>query len=121
MPGTAAEQDELIILLQLEVKNVSQKPLTIFDLVGNVSLPGSHRQSFAALPEDIDRVMARFPNLTYMQTSPLARHQVIAPGQTVQGLVVFNYPLTKDQWDKRKTAQITVSFEQGRSLTAPLQ
>lgn len=121
MAATQTEQDETIVLVQARVTNISQKPLTLFDMVANVKLAGNNNQSSAALPEDIDRLFQRFPDLAANRMAPLARHRVIAPGQSVEGLMVFNYAWSAQQWSQRKDAHIVVSFLNGRSLVLPLQ
>ena len=123
MPGALPEQDETVLLVQARVTNISQNPLTLFDLVSDVKMPGqsSGDQSSAALPGDIDRFMQRFPQLTSMSMAPLARHTVIPPGGSAEGLMVFAYPWTKAQWTSRKSGQIIISFQHGRSVALPLQ
>jgi hypothetical protein len=123
MPGTLPEQDETVILVQARVANISKQPLTIFDLVSDVKLGGEAfgSQSSAALPADIDRFMQRFPNLMSMNMPPLMRHTTIAPGGSAEGLMVFAYPWTKNQWSHRQDAHIIISFERGRSVMLPLQ
>lgn len=121
MAGAVAEQDEIILLVQARVTNVGQKPLTLFDMVSNVRLDRADNQSSAALSEDVDRMFQRFPDLASMHMQPLSRHQVIPPGQSADGLLVFNYPWSKQQWDKHQKAEVVVSFENGRSLVLPLK
>ena len=121
MPGANPAQDETILLVQARVTNVSQQPLAIFDMNADIKLSGDNNRSAAAMPEDIDRLMQRFPELTSMRMQPLARHQIIAPGQSAEGLMVFAYPWTKEQWSQRQNAHIVVSFQTGRPLTLPLQ
>jgi len=123
MPGATPEQDETVVLVQARVNNISKIPLTLFDLVSDVKMPGqsSGDQSSAALPEDIDRFMQRFPQLKSMSMAPLTRHTVIPPGGSVEGLVVFAYPWTKAQWTSRKSGTVIISFQRGRSVTLPLQ
>lgn len=120
MPGGSSEQDETILLVQARVTNISQKPLTIFDLMANVKMGDSENQSMGAMPQDIDQMFQRFPDLASMRMQPLSRHIVIAPGQSVEGLMVFNYPWSKQQWDQHKKIRIVVSFENGRSLVLPV-
>ncbi|HTU52154.1 MAG TPA: hypothetical protein VMF56_16305 [Acidobacteriaceae bacterium] len=123
MPGALPEQDETVVLVQARVNNISKYPLTLFDLVSDVKMPGqsSGDESSAALPEDIDRFMQRFPQLTAMNMAPLTRHTVIPPGGSVEGLMVFAYPWTKAQWTQRKSGQVIISFQHGRSVALPLQ
>ncbi len=123
MPGTLPEQDETVLLVQARVTNISKDPLTLFDLVSDVKMPGQATgdESSAALPEDIDRFMQRFPQLTAMSMAPLTRHTVIPPGGSVEGLMVFAYPWTKPQWTSRKSGQVIISFQHGQSVALPLQ
>jgi len=121
MPGALDQQNETIVLVQARITNIGKKPLSIFDMVEDVKLEGTNNQSFAALPEDIDRLFQRFPDLAGLRMQPLARHQTIAPGQSAEGLMVFSYPLSAQQWGQRKNSQIIVSFQNGRSLVLPLQ
>jgi hypothetical protein len=123
MPGATPEKDETVVLVQARVNNISKDPLTLFDLVSDVKMPGQSAgdQSSAALPEDIDRFMQRFPQLQSMSMAPLMRHTVIPPGGSVEGLMVFAYPWTKAQWTSRKNGQVIISFQHGRSVALPLQ
>ena len=121
MAGTQPAQDEIIVLVQARVTNISKHPLTIFDMMEDVKMHGTSNQSIGALPEDIDRLFQRFPNLESARTQPLARHQVIAPGKSAEGLMVFNYAWSQQQWNQRKDAHLVISFQDGRPLTLPLQ
>ena len=122
MTGSATEpQNEMIVLVQARVTNISKSPLTIFDMESDFKLEGANNQSSAALPEDVDRLFQRFPDLASSRAPLLARHQVIAPGQSAEGLMVFNYAWSKQQWDDRKDAHTVISFQNGRPLSLPLQ
>ena len=121
LPGTGVPQDETILLVDARVKNIGPKPLTIFDLVADIKLNGNSNRSLAALPQDIDGLFQRFPNLAAQRTQLLARHQVIAPGQSVEGMMVFNYAWSPEQWSQHKDPRMIVSFQNGRSLILPLQ
>jgi hypothetical protein len=35
----------------------------------------------------------------------------------VDGLVVFSYPLSREQWDARKSMQVTISFNGAKDVT----
>lgn len=114
-------QSEIILLVQARVTNISSKPIEIFDLFSNVELDGTTNRSYGALPEDIDRLFQRFPDLEAMRMQPLARREVIQPGKSVEGLMAFNYNWTQDQWNRRKDGRFVVSFQDARSVVVPLQ
>ncbi len=121
MAATPSEQNETVVLVQARITNISRRPLTIFDMVSDIKLDGNSNQSSAALPEDIDRLFQRFPDLAANRAPVLTRHQVIAPGQSVEGMMVFNYAWSQQQWSQRKDPQAIISFQNGRSLILPLQ
>ena len=121
MPGSAPQQNETILLVQASITNIGPKPLTIFDMTADIKLNGNNNRSFAALPEDVDRVFERFPNLAAMRTKLLTRHEVIRPGQSVEGLMVFNYAWSPQQWSQRKNPHLAISFQNGRSLILSLK
>jgi len=116
MPGVPTDQDQMLVLSQVQIKNTSKQPLQIFDLSADLTLPNDKQRSLGATTEDINRLFQRFSDLGPLRMDPLARQQVIPPGQTADGLVVFSYPITEDQWKLRKDLQITVSFNAGRSV-----
>ncbi len=121
MAGNAAEQNETILLVQARITNISPKPLTVFDIVADIKLAGANNQSAAAMPEDIDRLFQRFPDLAGARMQPFARHQVLAPGQSAEGLMVFNYAWSQQQWNQRKDSHLVISFQNGRPLALPLE
>lgn len=121
-PGPEIPQYETILLVDAKITNVSRKPIKIFDLLAAMKLNGTDSQSDAALPEDIDRVFERFPALQSMRTAPLMRQRVIEPGQSAEGLMVFNFNnWSKDQWVQRKDPRLVVSFQNARTLVIPLK
>jgi hypothetical protein len=121
MAGAVDQPQETIVLVQARITNVSRKPVSVFDIVQDIKLNGTVNQSFAANPEEIDRLFQRFPDLAGMRMPLLARHQVIDPGQSAEGLMVFSYPWSQDQWNQGKDEHVVVSFQTGPALTIPVR
>jgi hypothetical protein len=114
--GGSEQYNELIVLAGVSVTNTSKKPLTLLDMQANVLLPGNKAiNSLAAGTEDIPRIFEAYPGLDSMRAHPLLRGTVIAPGQTVEGQLIFNYPLTKQQWEARQGLDVTIQFVQQTS------
>jgi hypothetical protein len=44
------------------------------------------------------------------------RDLTMAPGDSVQGLTIFNFPITKEQWDTLQSAKVLVSFMHQKNL-----
>ncbi len=116
MPGATPDQNQVIVLAQIQVKNISKEPLDIFDLTAQLTLPQEQRSSLDANPENIQRLFDNVPSLASMKKPLLERNLLVAPGQTAKGLVVFNYPIPEQQWKQRRNFQITVSFYNAPSL-----
>lgn len=120
-PGTIPEQDETVLLVQARIRNVTKHPVTIFDMNANVELAGAGHESSASLPDAIGGMMQRFPDLEGFRMQPLQRHQTIAPGQSVDGLMVFSYPWSQQKWNQHTKAALTIRFVRGKDLVLPLQ
>ena len=52
-----------------------------------------------------------------MRMDALRRDTQIQPGQSVDGMVVFSYPISRDEWEKRKSMQVTISFNGAKDVT----
>jgi hypothetical protein len=119
MAGQDETYDQLLVFAQVQVHNQSKDPLTITEMVGDISLPAEARNgegeptSRAASLNDFNRLFGAYPKLASLRMDPLLRDTVIAPGQTVEGLLVFNYSMSKDAWEQRKQFSISVSFSNG--------
>jgi hypothetical protein len=54
--------------------------------------------------------------LSYLRTASIPRDTTLTPGQSVQGLAIFNFPINKEQWDSLQTAKVVVSFMHQKNL-----
>jgi len=114
--GGTEPYNELIVLADVSVTNTSKQPQTLLDMQANVLLPGNKAiNSLAAGTQDIPRIFEAYPGLDSMRSQPLLRNTVIQPGQTVQGQLIFNYPLTEREWNARKGLDLTIQFVQQTS------
>lgn len=117
MAGQDENYDQILVFALVRVRNLTQSPINIDDLWAVVTLPnGETRRSLASSENDFGRVFAAYPQLTPLRMDPLRRHTIIQPGEGADGLVVFNYPFGRDQWDARKSFEVTVSFANAREL-----
>jgi hypothetical protein len=42
------------------------------------------------------------------------------PGESAQGLAIFNFPITMDQWNTLQSAKVVVAFMHQKNLELPL-
>jgi hypothetical protein len=124
-PGQEGQDEiinQLLVFAHVRLHNPNTAPITLEDDWAVVTLPnGETRRSLGASGPDFEKVFQAYPQLAPLRMDPLRRDIQIQPGQSVDGLVVFNYPLSREQWDARKSMQVTVSFNGAKdvTLTAP--
>ena len=124
-PGQEGQDEiinQLLVFAHVRLHNPNTAPITLEDDWAVVTLPnGETRRSLGASGPDFEKVFQAYPQLAPLRMDPLRRDIQIQPGQSVDGLVVFNYPLSREQWDSRKSMQVTVSFNGAKdvTLTAP--
>ena len=103
--------DQLIVLANVRIKNQTDIPLFLHDMSGAVHLrDGEDENSRAASARDFDNVFIAYPDLKKMRKEPLPRDVTLAPGQQVEGMVIYNFPISKDQWDSRSDMDMSFSF-----------
>jgi hypothetical protein len=117
MAGAAEYYDQLLILAKIKVRNQTDIPLFMQDISAAIKLPdGSEQVNVTASDKDMDRVFQAYPTLSYLRAASIPRDTTLSPGQSVQGLAIFNFPITKEQWDSLQTAKVVVSFMHQKNL-----
>jgi hypothetical protein len=113
--------DEIIVIADVRLHNQSQGPVFLADMAGLLKLPTEEDRSLAASASDFDRVFVAYPELAATKQQPLLRDITIPAGATAEGQLVFNYPITKQQWDQRQSLELTLSFTHQKDvvLVAP--
>ena len=109
--------DEVIVLVDARIKNQTDIPLFLHDMWAVVDLPGEEEQrSLAASQTDFAKVFIAYPSLKPLQKDPLPRDLTLAPGQQVEGMMIFSYQISKAQWDARSGLDITMTFQHQKPL-----
>jgi hypothetical protein len=117
MAGTAEYYDQLLILAKVKIRNQTDIPLFMQDISAAIKLPdGSEQVNVTASNKDMDRVFQAYPSLSYLRADSIPRDTTLMPGQSVQGLAIFNFPINKEQWDSLQTAKVVVSFMHQKNL-----
>jgi hypothetical protein len=117
MVGVHQPFDQVLVLANVKIHNQSKIPVFIHDLWAVVSLPDLDRRALAAGQSDFSRVFLAYPQMAPSKREPLVRDITIQPHSTAEGQLIFNYPLTKEQWDARHSFDISISFMHQRDLT----
>jgi hypothetical protein len=112
--------DQLLILAQVKIRNQTNIPLFLHDMWSNLTTNnGDQERSLAANKNDFQSVFVAYPQMASLKQEPLQRDITLQPGQTVQGLIIFHYPMTKDQWDARHGFEAVISFMHQKNLVMP--
>ena len=83
----------MIILTKVKIRNQTNIPLFVQDIGSAIKLPdGSEQTNVAASNQDMNRVFQAYPSLSYLRADPIPRDITLSPGQTAEGLAIFNYP-----------------------------
>jgi hypothetical protein len=121
MAGSSESIDQVIILTKIRVRNQTDIPLFMQDIGSSIKLPdGTEQTNVAASDQDMKRVFEAYPSLSYLRADPIHRDITLSPGQVAEGLAIFNYPITKDQWDTLQTAKVVVQFMHQKNLELPI-
>ena len=117
-------QDDLYVLTTVHIVNRLKIPLTINDISG--TLTGSDDSvdpitTTAVQKGDLDNLYVTFPALKPLAGPPLVRETAIQPGDHADGMVLLHFPVAQADWDKRKSATVTVDFykQEPFTLTIP--
>ncbi|MBV8436033.1 MAG: hypothetical protein JOY95_00795 [Silvibacterium sp.] len=101
----------LIALVPVKVRNVSTKPLSVQELTAVVRLGDTDYKSYSASPSDFDKVFQYYPDLEADHKPPFLRHSQIPPGSELQGLAIFNFALSEDQWKQASAFWVEATFD----------
>jgi hypothetical protein len=117
MAGASEYADQVLILTKIKIRNQTDIPLFLLDISSTIKLPdGSEQENIAASDNDVNRVFQAYPTLAYMRSDVIPRDLTLNPGQSVEGLEIFNYPISKEQWDQLQTAKVVASFMHQKNL-----
>ena len=112
--------DQLFVLAQVHIRNQTNIPLFVHDMWANLTTAnGGEQRSLNASKTDFQQVFLAYPQMLPLKAQPLQRDITLEPGQSVDGLMIFHYPITKDQWEARQSFTAVISFLHQKNLTLP--
>lgn len=118
--GGTEVNDQLFVLTRVHIRNQTNIPLFLHDMWGNLTTAdGSELRSLNASKADFQKVFLAYPQMLPLKAEPLPRDITLEPGQSVDGLMIFHYPITKDQWNARHSFEAVISFIHQKNLVLP--
>lgn len=118
MPGQEESFDQVLVLAQVKLHNQSKGPLFLHEMFASLMLPNDLEQrSLAVNRTDFARAFIAYPQLLPLKGEPLVRDITINAGQTVEGMILFPYSMTREQYDQKRALDINVIFLHQKTLT----
>lgn len=96
------------VAINVTLHNDSEKTLYIKDLRAEIATPKGSFVDDAANAADFDRYLSAYPDLKPVVHDPLKVETKLAPGSSITGTVLVNFPITKDDFDQRRSVEVTV-------------
>jgi len=95
--------DQVLLFAHVKLHNQSKVPLTLQDVLANVTLAeGVPLSVSAGSVAQFEEGFLAFPKLDASHGKPFAHHTVLDPGQSMDGTAFWVFRVTKQQWDARK-------------------
>lgn len=117
--GAAQAQDtfeHVLVFVHAKIDNDSDKPLFLYRIETNATLPDGIHTSYAATKADYDRVFIAYPELVPYHGQGLAPDATIEPWKQVEGTFVSSFRVSKKEWDARKDLGFSFDFRYQPSL-----
>ena len=103
--------DQVLVFTKVKLRNQSDKPLYLHQVMTNATLDDGIHTSYAAAPNDYERVFKAYPELAQLHGPSLPSEATIEAGQTLEGTFVSAFRMNKQEWDTRKALNYTFAFQ----------
>jgi hypothetical protein len=102
--------DQVLVFAHVKLHNQSKDTLFLHQVMANLTLDDGIHTSYAAVPNEYERVFQGYPELAPIHGQPMPIETSLPPGQTIEGDIVAAFRLTKPEWDARKGLDFTFGF-----------
>jgi len=102
-----ANMPDPMVLIEVTLKNVSDKPLFIKSIQAGIKTDRGEHSDDAASASDYDRYLQAYPDLAG-HGRPLQVEMKIAPGGEQKGTVMVTFPIAQQQFEARQDLTVTI-------------
>ena len=102
------QPDGVLVAINISLTNTGEKPMWIHTLKAQLKTDKGEYTDEAAPAVDVDRYYQAFPDLKQNTLAALLPETKIAPGGQQAGTMVFSFPVSKEQFEQRKSVTVTV-------------
>ena len=114
--------DEMYVLPMVSLHDNLTLPISLEGITATVITADDQQfDCNAAYPDELARVYAFYPALAANGNNLLLRGTTVAHNTTAQGLVLVHFPLSQDEWIKRKSAYLTLTFYYQPPIIVPIK
>jgi hypothetical protein len=112
--------DQVLIFANLKLKNQSQVPLVLEDVLANLKQSDGILSVAAGSTGQYDEVFLAYPQLAALHTRAFPPHTTLAPGQSIEGTAFWALKMSKQEWDARQDLNFTFKLQyQANLILAP--
>lgn len=118
----AQTEDDLYVIAHINITNKLNQRVFISGWSATAMYrDGSTQDSTYVAKSELPRLEQIFPNIATLATNPIGDGDELDPGETHSGSVVLMFPnTTKDKWDSKGSAVLTIDLHQHVSQTVKL-
>ncbi len=102
------DQHAVMVAINITLHNSGEKSLWIHDIKAKIATDAGEFTDEAASAVDFDRYFQAFPALKERALAAIPPETKIFPGGQTQGTIVVSFPVTKDDFDKRKSLSVAI-------------
>jgi hypothetical protein len=100
--------NNVMVAINVSLENVTQKSFWVRNLKARLTTDKGEWSDDAASAVDFDRYFQAFPELKYNALPPLMPETKILPGGKTKGTIIVSFPVSKDDFEKRKSLAVIV-------------
>lgn len=104
------KSDSVLVNIALDVKNAIGKPMYIKGLQAKLVTDKGEFIDDAAPASDDERIFQAYQQLSIPDLKPFQVESSIAANVDQKGIAIFSFPVSREDWDKRKSLQAIVNF-----------
>ncbi|HXZ80832.1 MAG TPA: hypothetical protein VEG30_12945 [Terriglobales bacterium] len=106
--AVSVPENSVMVAINVSLDNPTQKSFWVHNLKARLTTDKGEWSDDAASAVDFDRYFQAFPELKYNALPPLVPETKIAPGGKAKGTIIVSFPVSKDDFEKRKSLAVVV-------------
>jgi erythromycin esterase-like protein len=108
--------DQVLVFAHVKLTNQSKVPIYLENVLANTKLADGTLSVSSGSAGQYEEAFLAYPELAALRSNALSPRAAIAPGESVDGNLLWALNLTKQEWDARKSLDFTFKFHYQASL-----